>query len=112
MTNGQRCWQGVFATIRGCTRDCQLLAFGGACKHSNRQIRFSQFPCRAASITECIYWLIQWRFILEKTATLTIQLWGNSLAVRIPSSIARSVGFKVGQPVEVSAQDSAVRVAA
>jgi antitoxin MazE len=53
-----------------------------------------------------------WRLTLEKTATLTLQRWGNSLAVRIPSSIARSVGFKIGQPVEVSAQDSAVRVAA
>jgi antitoxin MazE len=53
-----------------------------------------------------------WRFILKTTATLTLQRWGNSLAVRIPSSIARSVGFKVGQPVEISTQDSAVRVAA
>ena len=49
---------------------------------------------------------------MEKTATLTLQRWGNSLAVRIPASIARSVGFKVGQPVEVLAQDSAVRVVA
>ena len=53
-----------------------------------------------------------WGLILEKTATLTLQRRGNSLAVRIPSSIARSVGFKVGQPVEVSVQDSAMRVAA
>jgi len=52
------------------------------------------------------------RLILEKTATLTLQRWGNSLAVRIPSSVARSAGFKVGQPVEVSAQHLAVRVAA
>ena len=37
----------------------------------------------------------------------TIQRWGNSLAVRIPSSVAKSAGFKVGQPLEVSAQDSA-----
>jgi antitoxin MazE len=51
-------------------------------------------------------------FILEKTATLTLQRWGNSLAVRIPSSIAKAVGFKVGQPVEISAQESAVLVAA
>jgi antitoxin MazE len=50
--------------------------------------------------------------MMQKAATLTLQRWGNSLAVRIPSSVARSVGFKVGQPVEVSAQDSAVRVAA
>jgi antitoxin MazE len=56
--------------------------------------------------------LIHWRFIVAKTATLTLQQWGNSLAVRIPSAVAKSVGFKVGQPVEVSAQDCAVLVAA
>ena len=49
---------------------------------------------------------------MPRTVSLTLQRWGNSLAVRIPSPVARSVGFKVGQPVEVSAQDSAVRVAA
>jgi antitoxin MazE len=48
---------------------------------------------------------------LEKTATLTLQRWGNSLAVRIPSSVARCAGFKVGQPVSVSAQHSIVQVA-
>ena len=52
------------------------------------------------------------RRALEKSATLKVQRWGNSLAVRIPSSIARSAGFKVGQPVEVSAQQSVVRVVA
>ena len=52
------------------------------------------------------------RSIPEKTATLTLHRWGNSLAVRIPSSIAKSAGIKVGQPVEVLAQDSAVRVVA
>ena len=51
-------------------------------------------------------------FILEKIAALTLQRWGRSLAVRIPSSAAGSVGFKVGQPVEVSTQDSAVVVSA
>ena len=49
---------------------------------------------------------------MTKTAVLTLQRWGNSLAVRIPSTVAKSVGFKVGQPVEVSAQDSAVLVSA
>ena len=49
---------------------------------------------------------------MAKTATLTLQRWGNSLAVRIPSAVAKSVGFKVGQPVEVSAQDSVVLVVA
>jgi antitoxin MazE len=50
---------------------------------------------------------------LQKTTqktTLRIQRWGNSLAVRIPSSIARSAGFKVGQPVALSAEGSAVLV--
>ncbi len=47
---------------------------------------------------------------MSKTATLTVQQWGNSLAVRIPAKVARSARFKVGQPVEVSAQDSTVLV--
>jgi antitoxin MazE len=49
---------------------------------------------------------------MAKTAALTVQQWGNSLAVRIPAAIAKSVGFKVGQPVEMSAQDSALLVVA
>jgi antitoxin MazE len=49
---------------------------------------------------------------MTKTATLTVQRWGNSLAVRIPAVVARSARFKVGQPVEVSAQDSNVLVRA
>jgi antitoxin MazE len=47
---------------------------------------------------------------MTKSAKLTIQQWGNSLAVRIPSSVARSARFTVGQPVEVSVQDSGVVV--
>jgi len=47
---------------------------------------------------------------MSKTATLTVQKWGNSLAVRIPAAVARTARFKVGQPVEVSAQDSNVLV--
>lgn len=47
---------------------------------------------------------------MAKTAKLTLQRWGNSLALRIPSSVARSVGFQVGQPVEVSVHDSTVVV--
>ena len=43
-------------------------------------------------------------------ATLTVQQWGNSLAVRIPAAIARSARFAVGQPVEVSLHDSGVVV--
>jgi len=40
----------------------------------------------------------------------TVQKWGNSLAVRIPSAVARSAGFKIGQPVQVCAHDSGVLV--
>jgi antitoxin MazE len=49
---------------------------------------------------------------MSKIATLTVQQWGNSLAVRIPAQVARSARFKVGQPVEVSAQDASVLVRA
>jgi antitoxin MazE len=49
---------------------------------------------------------------VAKTATLTVQQWGNSLAVRIPSAVARSAGFKLGQPVKLSAQESGVLVTA
>ena len=48
--------------------------------------------------------------IMSKSATLRLQQWGNSLAVRIPAAVTRSARFKVGQPVEVSAQDSNVVV--
>jgi antitoxin MazE len=47
---------------------------------------------------------------MAKSATLTLQQWGNSLAVRIPAMVARSARLKVGQPVEVSAQDCNVLV--
>ena len=47
---------------------------------------------------------------MTKAAILTVQQWGNSLAVRIPAEVARSARFKVGQPVEVSVQDSSVLV--
>lgn len=38
---------------------------------------------------------------MAKPVNLTIQQWGNSLAVRIPAAIARSAHFSVGQPVEM-----------
>jgi antitoxin MazE len=47
---------------------------------------------------------------MSKTATLTVQQWGNSLAVRIPAAIARAARFRVGQPVEVTAEDANVLV--
>jgi antitoxin MazE len=47
---------------------------------------------------------------MSKSATLKIQRWGNSLAVRIPSEIARSAKLSVGQPVEVSVQELGVAI--
>lgn len=47
---------------------------------------------------------------MTKSATLTVQRWGNSLAVRIPAPVARAAHLRAGQPVEVSAQDSNVLV--
>ena len=46
----------------------------------------------------------------KPSATLTIQKWGNNLAVRIPAAVACSARLSVGQPVEVSAQEGGVRV--
>jgi len=47
---------------------------------------------------------------MAKTATLTIQKWGNSLAVRIPAAVARCAHFEVDQEVEVSADEIGVTV--
>ncbi|TAK89903.1 MAG: AbrB/MazE/SpoVT family DNA-binding domain-containing protein [Burkholderiaceae bacterium] len=43
---------------------------------------------------------------MATTVKLTIQQWGNSLAVRIPSAVARPAHFKVGQPVEMTLEES------
>ncbi|GEM_PF-920014 len=37
-----------------------------------------------------------------QTASLKVQQWGNSLAVRIPVSVVRAARFTLGQPVELS----------
>jgi antitoxin MazE len=47
---------------------------------------------------------------MAKTATLTIQQWGNSLAVRIPAAVARSAHFEVGLEVEVTTDEVGVTV--
>lgn len=38
---------------------------------------------------------------MNKTHTRAVQQWGNSLAVRIPATVAKTAKFKVGQPVEI-----------
>ena len=48
--------------------------------------------------------------IVAKSSELKIQKWGNSLALRIPSAVARQAGFHAGQPVRLSMQDSSVVV--
>ncbi len=47
---------------------------------------------------------------MAKSAKLTVQRWGNSLAVRIPAAIARSARFSVGRRVELVVQESNVVV--
>lgn len=47
---------------------------------------------------------------MPRSASLRVQRWGNSLAIRIPSSLARSVGFRVGGPVEITPHESGVLV--
>ena len=47
---------------------------------------------------------------MRKMVKATIQQWGDSLAVRIPASIARSANFKVGQPVELIVENFSVKV--
>lgn len=49
---------------------------------------------------------------MAKSANLTIQQWGNSLAVRIPAGIARSARFSVGQPVEIALEETGITVRA
>ena len=38
------------------------------------------------------------------STTLNIRLWGNSLGVRLPASIARAAGLSVDQQVEVAVE--------
>lgn len=47
---------------------------------------------------------------MTKSAILTIQRWGNSLAVRIPSVVAKSARLELGQPVIVRVQDEGVAI--
>lgn len=46
----------------------------------------------------------------HKIATLTVQKWGNSLAVRIPAAIARSAHFHLGTLVELDVHDGNILV--
>ncbi len=45
-----------------------------------------------------------------KRTNLTVQKWGNSLAVRIPAILARSVHFQLGTPVELAVQEGSIIV--
>lgn len=50
--------------------------------------------------------------MVAKTAALTVQKWGNSLAVRIPASLARSAHFHIGTPVELLVHQDGIVVRA
>ena len=47
---------------------------------------------------------------MPRIAKLTVQRWGNSLAVRIPAAVARSARFTAGLPIEISVQDAGLLV--
>ena len=47
---------------------------------------------------------------MSKNLHLSIQKWGNSLAVRIPVSIARSAHLQVGTQVELTLETEGVLV--
>jgi antitoxin MazE len=47
---------------------------------------------------------------MSRPARLSLQRWGNSLAVRIPAAVARAAHFGVGVPVELLVQDAGVLV--
>lgn len=48
--------------------------------------------------------------MVDKIMVLTVQKWGNSLAVRIPSGIARSAHFHLGTQVELAVHKGVVIV--
>jgi antitoxin MazE len=45
---------------------------------------------------------------MSKRAQLTVQTWGNSLAVRIPAAIGRAARLTKGQPVVIEVVDGGV----
>lgn len=45
-----------------------------------------------------------------RVVNLTIQKWGNSLAVRIPAAIARSAHFHLGTSVVLAVQEDSIVV--
>lgn len=47
---------------------------------------------------------------MAKAPESTVQVWGNSLAVRIPAAIARSARIRAGQPVDIVAEEHGLLV--
>ncbi len=44
----------------------------------------------------------------KQTTAVTVQKWGNSLAIRIPSDIARKVHFNIGTKIEIAIHDGEI----
>jgi antitoxin MazE len=47
---------------------------------------------------------------MSKTAELKVQMWGNSLAVRLPAEIARAAKLEPGHPVEITIHDGVISI--
>lgn len=45
---------------------------------------------------------------MTRTPETTVQVWGNSLAVRIPAATARAARIRAGQPVTIEATPDGV----
>jgi antitoxin MazE len=47
---------------------------------------------------------------MSRAPESTVQQWGNSLAIRIPASIARSARIRAGQPVELIVAEDGIHL--
>lgn len=47
---------------------------------------------------------------MARSTALKLQMWGNSIALRIPSAIARRARLAAGQTVEISVAESGLTV--
>ena len=47
---------------------------------------------------------------MSRSAALKVQMWGNSLAVRLPAAIARSANLTAGQPEEITVEHGVISI--
>lgn len=62
---------------------------------------------REKSLTYILMFIHKWSLSVD-TVSLNIKQWGNSLGIRLPAAIAKAVGLKVDQCVEIAVKGQAV----